>query len=98
MQCPFCASELSSDAADCASCGAIQVTRRTPLGVVAGGLSVVFMVLVGMLWIPVFVLPFTVRGLVGYPWWALGIGSVLVAGLLWYSRSSRRARWVRIRD
>ena len=98
MKCPFCAAEISRDAAVCNSCEAFKVTRRSPIGVVTGGLAIVGVVLMSMMWLPVLLLPLTTNGLVGYPWWVLAIGTLIVIGLGWHSHSARRTRWVRMKD
>ncbi len=98
MKCPFCAAEISDNATVCNSCEAFKVTRRSPIGVITGGLAVIGVVLMGIMWLPVLLLPMTTNGLVGYPWWALAIGTIIVIGLLWYSHSARRTRWVRMKD
>lgn len=98
MKCPFCAAEISDDAVVCNSCEAFKITRRSPAGVITGGLAVVGVVLMCIMWIPVLLLPFTTNGLVGYPWWALALGTLIVIGLLWHTHTSRRTRWVRMKD
>ena len=55
-------------------------------------------ILWGMLWIPLLFLPFTEHGVEGYPWLVLIVGTIVTAGLYWYSRSTVKARWVRQGD
>lgn len=98
MKCPFCSAEIDSDAAICNSCEAFKITRRSPIGVVTGSLAVIGLVLMFIMWLPVILLPMTTHGLVGYPWWVLAVGSLVVIGLLWHSRSEQRTRWVRMKD
>lgn len=98
MKCPFCAAEISPDAVICNSCGAFKVTRRSPMGVATGWLGLQGLVLMGIVWLPVLLLPFTPIGMADYPWWALALGTFIVIGLLWHSHSTRRSRWVRMTD
>jgi hypothetical protein len=49
----------------------------------------------GILGAPLLILPFISYSLKGYPWTAFVIGVVIAAGLLWYSKSTEHARWVR---
>lgn len=95
MQCPFCASELSSDAVDCANCGATRVTQRTPAGVIVGWLGMTVALLMVMWGFPLLVMPFTERGISGYDWRTLIVGTIIAAGLLWYSKSTVHAKWFR---
>jgi len=95
MQCPICASEISNDAIECAKCGAIRVTQRTPVGVIVGWVGMT-VALLSVLWgIPVLIMPFMERGLSGYDWRTLIVGILIAAGLLWYSKSTVHAKWVR---
>lgn len=98
MKCPFCAAEINPDALICNSCDAFRVTRRTTIGVVTGSLAIIGLVLMFIMWLPVVLLPMTTNGLVGYPWPVLAIGTLIVIGLLWHTHTSRRTRWVRMRD
>jgi hypothetical protein len=98
MQCPFCASELSSDAVDCANCGATRVTQRTPTGVVVAWLGMLAAVLWVLLFVPLLILPFTAHGISGYPWPVLIVGGIITVGLLRYSKSTVHAKWVRRED
>jgi hypothetical protein len=95
MQCPLCASEISSNAIECSNCGATRVTQRTPAGVIVGWVGMTISLL-SILWgIPLLVLPFTEHGIKGYDWSTLVAGIILAAGLLWYSKSTLHAKWVR---
>jgi predicted nucleic acid-binding Zn ribbon protein len=98
MQCPFCASEISPDAVVCEKCGATRVTQRTPAGIFVGWVGMVLALIWAMLWIPLLILPFTERGLSGYPWLVLIVGTIVAAGLLWYSKSTVHSKWVRRED
>lgn len=95
MQCPLCASEIGPNAVVCEHCGAIRVVMRTTTGVVVGWLGMVMALLWGILGAPLLILPFISYSLKGYPWSAFIIGVVIAAGLLWYSKSTEHARWVR---
>ncbi len=95
MQCPICASELSPDAVSCEKCGATRVTQRTPVGVIVGWVGITVTLLWILLLLPVLILPFTDHGISGYPWSALIVGAILMVGLLWYSKSTVHAKWVR---
>jgi uncharacterized protein (DUF983 family) len=98
MQCPFCASEISSNAVVCASCGATRLTQRSTAGIITGWLGVVGVTLVGLLWVGLLFLPFTTHGLTGFPWVTFAVGSIIVAGLLWYSQSTKKPHWIRKQD
>jgi len=95
MQCQYCASELSPDSVVCENCGAKRVTQRTPAGVIAGWVGMTMAVVWSLVWLPLLILPFTERGISGYPWPALIIGTLITAGLLWYSKSTVHTTWVR---
>ena len=98
MQCPFCASELSPDAVDCAKCGATRVTQRTPTGVIVGWIGMTVAILWAMMGIPLLILPFTEHGISGYPWPVFIVGIVIAAGLFQYSKSTVHVKWVRRED
>jgi predicted nucleic acid-binding Zn ribbon protein len=98
MPCPFCASEIGPDAVVCENCGATMVTRRTTAGVFAGWAGMVIALIWAMLWVPLLFLPFIGYDLSGYPWITLGVGTILAAALLWYSRSTVHSKWVRRED
>jgi hypothetical protein len=52
--------------------------------------------LLAALWgFPILILPFTEHGLIGYDWRTLIVGTFLAVGLLWYSKSTVHAKWVR---
>ena len=95
MQCPLCASEISSNAVVCEKCGAAQITQRTSTGVLVGWLGMVTAILWAMFAFPLLILPFTSYSLKGYPLTPLVIGAIITAGLLWYSRSTVHTKWVR---
>ena len=98
MQCPLCASELKPDAAACEKCGALKVAQRTTVGVFAGWIGMVIALIWAMLWVPLLFLPFIGYDLREYPWLTLIIGTIVAAGLLWYSRSTLRSHWIRRED
>jgi hypothetical protein len=55
--------------------------------------------LLSALWaFPLLIVPFMDRGLSGYDWRTLIVGILLAAGLLWYSKSTVHAEWVRRED
>jgi len=98
MQCPFCASELKSEAVTCEKCGAIKVTQRTAAGVYIGWVGMVIALIWIMMWIPLLFLPFIGYNMREYPWLTLIVGTIVAAGLLWYSRSTMHSRWIRRED
>ena len=98
MQCPFCASELKPEAAACEKCGATKVAQRTAAGVYIGWVGMVIALIWIMLWIPLLFLPFIGYNLSEYPWLTLIIGTIVAAGLLWYSRSTLHSQWIRRED
>ena len=98
MQCPFCASELGSNAIVCKQCGATKVTQRTPLGVFMAWAGMLVAILWAMLWAALMILPFTERGLNDFPWLTLIIGTLLALGLLKYSKSTIHSKWIRRED
>lgn len=98
MQCPFCAAELKPDAVACEKCGAFKVTQRTTVGVFVGWVGMVIALIWIMLWVPLLFLPFIGYDLSAYPWLTLIIGTIVAAGLLWYSRSTLHLQWIRRED
>lgn len=98
MQCPYCASELEPNAAECEQCGASRVTRRTTVGVFVGWAGMVVALIWAMLWVPVTFLPFLGYNMKSYPWITLIIGTVTAAALLWYSKSTLHSKWIRAED
>ena len=98
MQCPICYSELSPDAVGCEKCGATRITRRTPAGVLVGWLGMLAAVCVGMMWLFLLALLIFGHDLNGFPWLAIILGTALAAGLLFYSKSTMHADWVRQRN
>ena len=98
MQCLFCASELSSDAVDCANCGATRVTQRTPAGIVVGWIGINVALICGMVWLFLFALLAFGHDVNGFPWLALILGTLSAAGLFLYSKSTMHAKWVRRGD
>jgi len=98
MQCPICGNELSPDAVNCEKCGATRVTQRTPVGVLVGWLGMTVALLWAILGAPLLILPFTERGISGFPWPVFIVGVVIAAGLLWYSKSTVHSIWVRKED
>lgn len=98
MQCPFCNTELKPDSVACEQCGAIRMRQRTTLGVFAGWTGMVIGLVLLMWWVPLLLLPFVGFNLSGYPWSTLIFGSILAAGLIWYSRSTAHSEWVRQED
>jgi hypothetical protein len=101
MKCPYCSAELDNEAISCPACHAMQVVRRTTLGVVTGWLGILLGVQVALAWIP---LPFMVLGgldIGSIPWQlaALVVAATLVtAGLLWHSQSTKHLEWIPPRD
>jgi predicted nucleic acid-binding Zn ribbon protein len=98
MQCPFCASELKPDTVVCEQCGAIKMRQRTTLGVFVGWAGMVTGLVLLMWWVPLLFLPLVGFNLGGYPWMTLIVGTILAAGLIWYSRSTVHSRWIRRED
>ncbi len=97
MQCPVCSAELESGALKCASCGAIQIVERTPLGVLSGWLGILSAVLTAMI---LLALPFIVIAgfsLKGFPWVLPIVGLALSVVFFGYSRKTRHLVW-RARD
>ncbi|MGA8863130.1 MAG: hypothetical protein WBM09_09265 [Gallionella sp.] len=95
MQCPYCASPLEPNASECKKCGALRVVRRTTLGVFVGWTGMVLGIIWIMLFVPLTFLPFLGYDMGSYPWITLIAGALATAGLLWYSRSTLHAMWVR---
>lgn len=93
MKCPVCSAELEPGALNCPACHAIQVVRRTPLGVVTGWLGIVSGVLTGMVVIALPVLLIAGISLKGFPWILLIVGLALTGGFLGYSRTTRHLAW-----
>jgi predicted nucleic acid-binding Zn ribbon protein len=94
MQCPFCSSELKPDAVSCKKCGAFKVNQRTTVGVFVGWVGMVIGLIWIMMWIPLLFLPFIGYDMSAYPWLTLIVGTIVAAGLLWYSRSTLHSRWI----
>lgn len=95
MQCPLCNTEIASNANVCDQCGAIRTYVRTTAGVFVGWFGMVMLLMWAIMFLPLVVFPFIHYSLAGYPWIALLIGAMLTAGLLWYSKSTVHAEWVR---
>lgn len=95
MQCPLCASEIDSATVACPSCGAIRVNGASPLGVMVGGVGMVITICVGCLWAALLILPLMGKGMAGFPWLALVLGTIMATGMLWFARSTRQPRWIR---
>ena len=95
MQCPICATEISNNAIGCEKCGATRITRRTPMGVLVGWLGMLTAMCMGMMWLFLAALLIFGHDLNGFPWLVLIPGSVAAAGLLFYSKSTLHANWVR---
>jgi hypothetical protein len=93
MQCPFCNSDLETDAVSCEKCGALKVTERTTVGVFAGWVGMVIAIIMIMAWVPVLFLPFVGYDMSEYPWLTLIVGTIIAAILLWYSKSTLHSRW-----
>ena len=55
-------------------------------------------ILWAMLWAALMILPFTERGLSGFPWLTLIIGTLLALGLLKYSKSTIHSKWIHRED
>jgi hypothetical protein len=95
MQCPLCSSELGDKAYECPTCGATQVIQRSPAGVITAWVAMGGGVLWGLFWLLLLLMLVTKQSLAGFPWLVLILGTALVAGLLWYSRTTKRTVWVR---
>jgi hypothetical protein len=98
MQCPFCAFAITPGAVVCEKCGATRITRRSTTGVFAGWAGMVIALIWTMLWIPLLFLPFIGYDISDYPWITLIVGSIVAAGLLWYSKSTIHSEWIRRED
>lgn len=98
MQCPFCSTELKPDSVVCEQCGAIKMRQRTTLGVFAGWTGMVIGLVLLMWWVPLLLIPFVGLNLSGYPWITLILGSILAAGLIWYSKSTVHFKWISQED
>jgi hypothetical protein len=94
MQCPICTSEIASNRVVCDKCGATLVTGRSTTGVLVGWLGMVMVILWGIMSVPLLILPFASFSLKGYPWPVFIGGALLSGGLLWYSKSTIRSKWV----
>ncbi|MBI3480183.1 MAG: hypothetical protein HY016_07500 [Nitrosomonadales bacterium] len=98
MQCPFCSTELSTNAHTCKQCGATKVTQRTPVGIFVAWAGMLMAILLAMLLAALMILPFTEHGLSGYPWPTLIICSIAAFGLFKYSKSTIHTKWIRRED
>ena len=98
MKCPYCASELESNAVQCKQCGAYMVFRRTTVGVFAGWVGMVVGVSWVMLVVPLTFLPFLGYNMGSFPWITLIVGALTTAILLWYSKSTLHSMWIRAQD
>ena len=98
MKCPYCASELESNAVQCKQCGAYMVFRRTTVGVFAGWVGMVVGVSWIMLVVPLTFLPFLGYNMGSFPWITLIVGALTTAILLWYSKSTLHSMWIRAQD
>ena len=94
MQCPICAAEIEPGASACEKCGAVKTSRRTTLGIFVGWVGMVIALIWSMLWIPLLFLPFIGYDMSVYPWITLIAGTLIAAGLLWYSRSTLHSQWI----
>jgi hypothetical protein len=52
----------------------------------------------GMLWLFLLALLAIGHDVNGFPWTVLVVGTVVTAGLMWYSHSTTQSRWVRKGD
>lgn len=95
MKCPVCSSEIPDDAVTCERCKARRVTQRTPFGVMVGWAGATIAMLWAMLWLFLFALLLIGSDISHFPWLMLVSGTLLAAGLLWYSRTTRHAVWKR---
>lgn len=95
MHCPICSIEMQSDSISCEACGATRLTQRTPLGVLVGWLGLTMLLL--SLMMALFLLALFIFGhdLSGFPWAAQISSFVVAGGLLYYSKSTLHATWVR---
>ncbi len=98
MQCPLCSNEISDKAYECTCCGATQVIRRSPAGIVIAWIAMGVGVLWGLFWLLLLLMLVTKQSLAGFPWLILVGGTALVAGLLWYSRKTKQKVWVRFNN
>ncbi len=94
MKCPICSAEIESGALSCPTCHAFQTVERTPLGVLAAWVGILAGVLTAMMVIPLPIMLLAGGSLAGFPWVLPGIGLVLTAGSLWYSRGTRHNVWL----
>ncbi len=94
MKCPLCSAELEPGVTSCPACHAFQSVERTPVGVFAGWFGILSAVLTAMILTPVPFMVYAGVGLGGFPWILPGIGLVLTAAGLGYSRSTRRVVWL----
>lgn len=95
MQCPICNSEISQAADTCDQCGATRTHVRTSIGVFAGWVGIVVLLMWLIMALPLLLFPFIHLSLAGYPWIVLVIGLVITAGMFWYSKSTVHAEWVK---
>ncbi len=94
MKCPICSAELEPDTTRCPACHAFQSIERTPFGVFAGWFGILSAVLTAMILTPVPFMVYAGVSLGGFPWILPGIGLVLTAAGLGYSRSTRHVVWL----
>ncbi len=94
MQCPVCAAEIKSDDVSCPSCGAMRITGGSPIGVMVGWAGVTMAVMMICMWSILLVLPLTDAKMSDFPWMWTSLLTLVTVGLLWYSRSTRKPRWI----
>ena len=94
MNCPFCSAALPAEALSCPACHAFQSVQRTPFGVLCGWLGALSAILTAMMLSFVPFLLFAGSGLHGFPWILPIIGTLMAAGFLGYSRSTRHRVWL----
>jgi hypothetical protein len=101
MKCPYCSTELENGAVACPSCNAMQVVRRTPIGVLVGWLAIILGVQVALAWIPLpflFILGFNMKSI---PWQLVVmviVATFATAGMFWYSGKTKHLEWIPPRD
>jgi hypothetical protein len=100
-KCPSCSAELENGAVACPSCNAMQVVRRTPLGVVVGWLAIILGVQVALALIPVPFLMIAGFNMKSIPWQVtvmVIVAAFITAGMFWYSDKTKHLEWIPPRD
>jgi len=95
MHCPICSTEMQPDSISCEACGATRLTQRTSMGVLVGWLGLILLLLALMMAIILLALVIFGHDLTGFPWSAQISGFIIAGGMLYYSKSTLHATWVR---